>query len=426
MAPRIWNAYEILSITDRGSYDMFCVGHSVTKGNARCRYHISGENFAKVLLILDEMETKPPNEASELLPRLARLSLCEEYHREQKHEVLVKWKGTIEDVLKLYEKCESLKRRNQRLSTELAKESEERKRLEGLLLEGQDEAEGSSGNTLAELSAQVDELGSQLTAALATSSQYRQEYIEAEASRASLSMRVGQLQMSLTESLQESERLEKVLAEQEAELLRQLTAERQASEECSRGAEASLASQTQLINNLRSELVQERQTSAQHQNDLEAVTAKQATLSTEADEMQSQLTTERETLEISRKDQGEAMTDRTDLLAQIESLQAQLSTECENSEQLQETVDEAETKQAVLSDEIGTLQSQLAAGRQITDRLQAAAETRDAASWAETARMFEQIHQLERQASATFLSAFWGKIKTFARLAAHWAARARF
>ena len=77
MAPRIWDSCKTLNITARDSDDMFCVGLSVKKGNSRCRITITGEEYNEVCSILDEPETKPPNEVSELLPRLARLSLCD-------------------------------------------------------------------------------------------------------------------------------------------------------------------------------------------------------------------------------------------------------------------------------------------------------------------------------------------------------------
>ena len=70
--------------------------------------------------------------------------------------------------MKRYEKVEKLKSRIHRLSSQLAMEREERERLEGLLSERPDEL---SNDACVKLTAQVDELRSQLEAALVASTQ---------------------------------------------------------------------------------------------------------------------------------------------------------------------------------------------------------------------------------------------------------------
>ena len=462
MAPRIWDSYKTFNITARDSDGMFCVGLAVTKGNSRCRITITGEECHEVCSILDKMETKPPNEVSKLLPRLARLSLCNEYHQHQERGVLEKWREAIEDVVKRYEKVERLKSRIHRLSFQLTMERKEREQLEDLMSERPDEL---NSDACVKLTVQVDELRSQLEVALLTSTQYEKCYTKSEAGRVDLLWQVDKLQKSLTESLRESKRLaaqeaelsrrlteslreSKLLAAQKAQLSRRLTAELEASETYKMDAETRRANQSQRIDDLQSELTEEHCISAQRQADVR-VTASQI------DKLQSQLATERQVSELLRGDLGKAMADRTVLLEQIKALQAQLSSERQNSDQLKKNLDEGETSQAVVSKEMGNLRSQLATERQTSSQSEkkleslttqlasaqsvledtqldltrsrrtneeqtATAAARDLASAAETTRLLDRIRQLEDRPRATFLNAFRGMIKRLAECIAPW------
>src|SRR5271170_1861173 len=137
MAPQRWNPDKTLNINAWDNNEMVCVGVAVSRGNARCRLRISGERHSKVCLILDEMGRRPPREisGSKLLSRLAKLSLCEDWHRRQEPSVLERWEDMIEDAAEQYEEIKELKRTNRQLETKLVKERQERKQLETLLAE---------------------------------------------------------------------------------------------------------------------------------------------------------------------------------------------------------------------------------------------------------------------------------------------------
>jgi hypothetical protein len=60
MAPQTWNPDQTLNINALDKYEMFCVGVAVSRGNARCRWRITGDRHGTVCSILEEMGTKPP------------------------------------------------------------------------------------------------------------------------------------------------------------------------------------------------------------------------------------------------------------------------------------------------------------------------------------------------------------------------------
>ena len=163
MAPRVWNPDKTLNINARDNYEMFCVGVAVSRGNARCRWRITGDRYDEVCSILDEMETKPPTEisGSKLLSRLVKLSLCEEKHQHQQHDVLERWEYAIEEIAEQYEEMEKLRSRNRQLKTELAVEREEREQLKNLLAKESTDRE-SSNREMRKLSAQLGQLNTNL------------------------------------------------------------------------------------------------------------------------------------------------------------------------------------------------------------------------------------------------------------------------
>src|SRR5579871_4337167 len=156
MALQIWNPDKTLNINAWDNNEMFCVGVAVSRGNARCRWRISGERHSKVCSIIDEMGRRPPTEisGSKLLSRLAKLSLCVEQHRCQEPHVLERWEDMIEDVADQFEEIEGLKRINRQLEAKLVKERQERELLERLLMEQ------SADDGMKQLSVQLGELDS--------------------------------------------------------------------------------------------------------------------------------------------------------------------------------------------------------------------------------------------------------------------------
>jgi hypothetical protein len=443
MAPEIWNPDKTLNINARDNDDMFCVGVAVSRGNARCRWRITGDKHSEVCSILDEMGTMPPTEisGSKLLSKLAKLSLCEEKHRHQKRDILERWDDVIEDVAKQYEEMEKLKRRNHKLKTELVKEREEREQLQKLL------AKESADREMKKLSAQLGELNSQFASGGAASAivASAQNENESETRESDLLLQVKELEHSLAQSRGQAERL----AVQEAESSRQLTAEQLDSEKYRMNAWAEQGIQSKNLDDLKAELVEERRISAQRQKDHE-VTAQQV------DELQSQLSAQRQLSEQLRRNLEKATTDRKGLLAQTESLRAQSATESQSLNQLKRNLDKAEITQAALLKEKETSQSLLAAECQTSGQLEkkleslkaeltsvqgtlertqldltqsrkvhaeqtAADAASRAATTAETTRLLERIRQLEEQSRISFLSIFIGRIKG---LAEHIALRA--
>src|SRR5450432_3421139 len=115
MPSRIWDAYKTFNIVIP-SYggDLFCAGRAQSRGGAQCRIRLPGETCSTIRSILSRMETGPPNEAEQrrLLQQLARLSLCEDYHRQpdQLDKLLNKWEDAMEDVIENHEKDRKLER----------------------------------------------------------------------------------------------------------------------------------------------------------------------------------------------------------------------------------------------------------------------------------------------------------------------------
>jgi hypothetical protein len=446
MPLRKWDPYRVLNITSRDSDSMFCTGQAVSRGNARCRWKIPRGDFETIRDMLDKMESKPPNEVFDMLPRLARLSLCEEQHKSNKGQregVVAMWADALEDVVEEYDKAKKLKKRNQSLENELAKETEERKRLEALLSK---DSKGSEHCECEEVRAQIEELKA---AALDDSKQHKTELVKAEEDRTALSLKLDKLRKSFDKRAQESERMKTLMAEQKAEMSRQLAAEQKASEEYKTDAEASRAvveNKSKLIENLQSDLSKERQVSTRLQGELVGANIEQGFLSSQIAELLPQLAAASQASEQLKEEVNEGVTNRKALIQQVETLQSQFSTEQQNSCKLKENLQEIEKSKATLSSQLAierqdkegldrevrdtrareaTLKTQLediqgvlerirldlTRNRQTNEEQRATSDAREAASAAETARMIEQIRELEMEASAGCLSTFRAKFK---------------
>jgi chromosome segregation ATPase len=321
MAPQLWDPYRILNITARDSNMMHCVGHVDRHDGARCRWRIPSNNFAEVCSILDKMAVTPPDEVTDkILSRLARLSLCEDYHQNQKNRILDEWDEKVDAATKVYKRLEKLKTR----CSELIADKE---KLLALLKEkvkqGNSEASDDS---------------------------------EAEARVEDISERLGQ----------------------------QLSSERRAFEIYKKDAEAVQKGHAALETILRSKLAEADQVSAQQLKDLKRLMRIEADLvkgkgilesrldmerkgtelivkqmgelredlSAKIEDLQAQLSTERQNLHKLKETTSEAMTQK-DLVAQeAESLRSQLTNERRNAQDQHRELKTARGQEAAIREEL--------------------------------------------------------------------------
>jgi chromosome segregation ATPase len=381
MAPQIWNPDKTLNINAWDNNEMFCVGVAVSRGNARCRWRISGERHDKVCLILDEMGRRPPREisGSKLLSRLAKLSLCEEQHRRQQPDVLERWEDMIEDVAEQYEEIEELKRTNRQLETKLVKERQERKRLERLL------AEKSDG--MKQLSVQLGELNSQFDRELA-----------------------------------ESRILTERLTVQEAEFSRRLAESRRISAQRQQDHEVT----AKQVDELQSQLSAQCQMSEQLRRDLEKATTDRKGLLAQIESLRAQSATESQSLKQAKRNLDEAETIQAALLKEKENLQSLLTAECQTSSQSEKKVESLETELASVRETLECTQLDLTQSRKVNEEQAATDAASRVAATAETTRLLERIRQLEEQSRFSFLNAFVGRIMGLVEHVALWATGGRW
>lgn len=183
MAPRLWDPDRVLQITEPGRNDMFCVGRARRRFNARCSWKINDPEYPKVCSILDRMATQEPDTVSiEQLERLARLSLCKDYHQDQQDEVVEGWQERIENAVKDYMRFRKLEKRNMLLEAQI-----EKMRAEGQgwlsLLGGVDD---STDEIFSLLKSRLDALSNQNKEKLALSSQLSSTQTDLERARLSL------------------------------------------------------------------------------------------------------------------------------------------------------------------------------------------------------------------------------------------------
>jgi hypothetical protein len=131
MAQRKWDAYRCLNLAGRSDHGMTCVG--TTRYGKRCRWDIPDEDFSRICAILDGFETEAPKKATPYLQTLARLSLCQDYHRNQAHEKTLEWQVAITDATKFYDSGRDLRTKIRDLEAVLHDETTMRANLEGEL-----------------------------------------------------------------------------------------------------------------------------------------------------------------------------------------------------------------------------------------------------------------------------------------------------
>ena len=123
-----WNAYRYLNIISRDSGETTCAAKN--KFGKRCRWDISPRRVDKLRFILNDMETKRPNDTTDVLHKLALLSICEEQHWKDYQkvlEVICEWEAAIVEAEEEYKKHESLRIRNRLLESQFQQEVVARK-----------------------------------------------------------------------------------------------------------------------------------------------------------------------------------------------------------------------------------------------------------------------------------------------------------
>jgi chromosome segregation ATPase len=395
MAPQIWNPDKTLNTNAFDNNDMFCVGVAVSRGNARCRWRITGDRHNKVCSILDEMGTRPPTEisGSKLLSRLAKLGLCEEQHRHQVRDILDRWEEVIEDVVKQYEEMEKLKRRNRQLKIRLAEECEEREQLAAQLGELNAEFASSCG-----------------ASAIEASAQNRNEF---EARESDLLLQVKDLKRSVAESRGHAQRL----AVEEAELSRRLGDERRVSAQRQHDHDLS----AEKVDDLQSQLCEHRQMSEHLTRDLEKATTDRKGLLAQTNSLRVQSAIKSQSLNQVKRNLEEAKITQATLLEEKEKLQSLLATECQTSGQLEKKLASREVELVSVQGTLERTQLDLTQSRKVNEEQAAADAASREATTAGTTRLLERIRQLEEQSRFSFLSAFIGRINGLARHIALWA-----
>ena len=387
---QIWNPDKRLNINAFANNDMFCVGMAVTRGNARCRWRITGDQHSKVCALLDKIGKEEPMEMfnSNDLLRLAKLSLCEERHQYQMYDIVGRWNNVIQNITEEYteikeiEEVKELKTRNLELRTNLTKEREERQQLEALHSR--------------------------------CPSIFRQGREEAEARAARLSAQVEEVEHSLAESREQAERL----ALQKGQLSRQLEEMRRTS--------------AQKVDGLDSQLSAHKQMSEQLRQELETTTANRGSLQAQIESLKAQSATESESLKQLKRDLNKAETAQAALLKEKEKFESLLAAERQTSSQLGKNLESERQTSGQLGKKLeserqtsgqlgkklksleaelalaqGTLertQLDLAQSRKVNEEQAAADAAYRAASTVETAR-------LEEQSQASFLRVLIGRIK---------------
>jgi len=296
-----------------------------------------------------------------MLPRLARLGLCEQWHQNQLDTVIRGWSQVIDDVVKAYENSEDLKRHNADLRRAL---DDLRPQLEPMRVDM-----ATSRERISLLVEQVDQAASQIIRERQSFEEYKRD---AEASRAEESEVIRDLHLKLAEerqgSAQRNKDLEKVKVERDASdtqahiLQTQLANERQAAELLRKDVNEAIISRNNALAEIEG-LQLERLTKAM--NDSEA-------LSEEMDNLRQQPISEHQRSEQLSNNLSVAGKRREVLSEELAEVRSKLGTERQNTEQMKAGLEGAWEGQSVLSEELERAQSKLE-----TDRRQPKSQARD-------------------------------------------------
>ena len=454
MAPRKWDAYRAFNIFGRECNESTCMGR--TKYGKRCRWDIAPERFDGIRSILDQIEAKPPKDAVPHLQRLARLSLCDDYHQGQQSVLVNGWKSALEDAAKEYEKGEGLRSRNKALEKELKQEREMRlklafelEELENDVLEDTDAATALSldhakiKKTNQKLSTQVEELLAQTRSELSNKLNLEREAFseyktKTKAKAISQSRIINELRSKLEDQCDLSaKRLNELDAEAARhvstiecmeELAADLSANRKEERKLADKLEETTKERVLLVDRVKSlgeEITTERQTSNKLENDLNQMKSSKAAMSAQledlrlqqavdvktAEDLKEQLSAERQRADQLKTNLAQIQAKHDTVVRKSEDLRSQLAIEVEKSEKLQH---EHITMQA----ELARSHTQLEQAQRDIDNIQKEDEkykisiaARDEESSAEKARMMDRIKELEKQLSESILQMLFGRLK---------------
>jgi hypothetical protein len=387
MAPRLWDPYKVLNITDRDSDWMHCVGHVAKHNGARCRWEIPCDSFAEVISILDKMEMKPPSEiSSKTLSRLASLSLCVSFHQNQRERILDEWEEEIKSATRGYEKlekwktrCKELSTMNKRLLTRLGESSKQK------------DSEDSEDETC------VDEVSERLEQQLDSERQafdlYRKDTEAAQKIQATVEAGLRFKLAETEEALVRQQKVFKRLTHRESDLKTECTELASKLAEERRGTDVIRAHLSAKIESLQQELSAERQSSDKSKEILNEAKRREETVLKTMESLQSQVADEQQN---SYGLHAELKAAR----AEEEDLREQLSNERQNSDQLRKDLNKAEIKNIATSEEVESLRRELESDRQKSVQLSEtfSREIRDLVSQLATQR--EISDQLDREFSA--------------------------
>lgn len=116
----IWDPILVLHVETPGADGIFCVGHSQSRGNARCRCKIGIPEWEEARHLLTEMSFESPRKAGRYLPKLARHLLCDDWHAYQRDIVVDEWTEMIEPIATAYDEVKKWRKRSEKLEKELA------------------------------------------------------------------------------------------------------------------------------------------------------------------------------------------------------------------------------------------------------------------------------------------------------------------
>jgi chromosome segregation ATPase len=387
MASRKWDAYRTLNIVGRGSYGTTCVGE--TTYGKRCRWDISTERFRSICSILDEMEKKPPKEASDFLPRLAQLSLCLDYHQDQADIVADDWQSGIDDAASEYEKSDGLRSRIEALEKALKEEKANGERLRAQVCELNGKLERQTPNFATAL-----------------------DHLEMRIDNGNLTRRVEQLEGELVESRGELEKLKKSLVGQRSQLSSELELERQKTAKLKKDLKESNTVRDAASEGL-ADLTSQAITDAKKAAELRKQSAKEKRAK-EKRANQKKLVELKENL-----DQVEER--HAASLKESEALRSRLATEVDKSGKLHLELATITTELTSSNRLLEITQFELKGSRQVSDEQAIVAAARETEIFAERARMLERMGQLEKQLSASFLQIMLVRFKRMVRGRRFWA-----
>jgi hypothetical protein len=427
----LWDAYFALRITTRDSREMFCTGYTTTHGNSRCRLKITGEYFDNVLDILNEMSMLPLDGTcnqlfSSLLHRLARTSLCLDYHRRQEADRVEEWRVFINKTAKSYQIIERLKLEKigsdkrckeevvhaENLNEELKKEKGKVKTMGRKLnllheqsLRSKDEIELQLAKEMMKnekISQRVTDLDGLLLAE-------RDHSHRLESDRRGYEIKNSTLQQTLDDFvLKHHQELENVKA---------------AAAQTEGMQNAVLERQSEQLQAVKQKLAIQADDTTHLERNLNAAQAREVTLAKKADEALADLEARKREL----KESGRTVEELRVMVAEMDVVRKKLAIQTDEFRLLQNALEETTVKETALSSKIeevvGDLEAtkrELEKGGKTIEELQIASAAMVKTYSEERAEKQNLIAQLEKKLSSSLLQTLSGWISAMVQRLALW------